>query len=50
MSGSVTRLKRVRKIGLLWCVELLSVVTGRWIVASEWSDRADAYANLRHWA
>lgn len=49
MSRSVVRLSRVRKVGLLWCVELLSTVTGRWMVAAEWADRTEAYADLKNW-
>ena len=47
--GKVVRLSRVRRNGLLWCVELLSTMTGQWTIAAEWSTQAEAFADLKNW-
>jgi hypothetical protein len=45
----MTNLSRVRKIEGLWVVEILSPVTGTWIVQGEWNTQAEAEVDRRTW-
>ena len=46
---NVSEITRTRQINDRWAVEVLSAVTGQWIIQGVWATKAQAEADRRNW-